>query len=98
VNLAVQDADDEAGARDLLGASGVPLDHVHFFQIEHLDIAPAARQRVQELSRQKGRDGGLAAALAVLLSEETPLGESSIMTRAFLGEMFSAVKRQAREE
>ena len=38
VNLAVQDADDEAGARDLLGASGVPLDHVHFFQIEHLDI------------------------------------------------------------
>jgi len=62
------------------------------------EMFSTARQRVQELSRQKGRDGGLAAALAVLLSEETPLGESSIMTRAFLGEMFSAVKRQAREE
>jgi len=62
------------------------------------EIFSTARQRVKELSRQKEREGGLAAALAVLLSEETPLGESSIMTRAFLGEMFSAVKRQAREE
>jgi hypothetical protein len=63
------------------------------------EIFSTARQRVKELSRrQKEREGGLAAALAVLLSEETPLGESSIMTRAFLGEMFSAVKRQAGEE
>ena len=38
VNLAVQDADDEAAARSLLTASGVPLDHVHFFHIEHGDI------------------------------------------------------------
>src|SRR5262245_7844732 len=38
VKLAVQDADDEAAARSLLTATGVPLDHVHFFQIEHLDI------------------------------------------------------------
>ncbi len=38
VNLAVQDADDEAAARSLLTANGVPLDHVHFFQIEHGDI------------------------------------------------------------
>jgi agmatine deiminase len=38
VNLAVQDAADEAAARELLTASGVPLDHVHFFQLEHLDI------------------------------------------------------------
>ncbi len=38
VNLAVQDADDEAAARSLLAAAGVPLDHVHFFHIEHGDI------------------------------------------------------------
>jgi agmatine deiminase len=38
VNLAVQDADDEAAARSLLSEKGVPLDHVHFFRIEHLDI------------------------------------------------------------
>ena len=38
VNLAVQDAADEAAARDILTASGVPLDHVHFFHIEHGDI------------------------------------------------------------
>jgi agmatine deiminase len=38
VNLAVQDADDEAAARSLLSEKGVQLDHVHFFQIEHLDI------------------------------------------------------------
>ena len=38
VNLAVQDADDEAAARSLLTDAGVPLDHVHFFHIEHGDI------------------------------------------------------------
>ncbi len=38
VNLVVQDADEEAAVRSLLTAKGVPLDHVHFFQIEHLDI------------------------------------------------------------
>jgi agmatine deiminase len=38
VNLAVQDADEEAAVRSLLTAGGAPLDHVHFFQIEHLDI------------------------------------------------------------
>jgi agmatine deiminase len=38
VHLAVQDADDEATARSLLSEKGVPLDHVHFFRIEHLDI------------------------------------------------------------
>jgi agmatine deiminase len=38
VNLAVQDADDEAAARELLTASGVPLDHVHFFHIPHGDL------------------------------------------------------------
>ncbi|HEU4390724.1 MAG TPA: agmatine deiminase family protein, partial [Blastocatellia bacterium] len=38
VNLAVQDAADEAAARSLLIANGVPLDHVHFFQLEHADI------------------------------------------------------------
>jgi agmatine deiminase len=38
VNLAVQNAEDEDSARSLLTAKGVPLDHVHFFHIEHLDI------------------------------------------------------------
>jgi agmatine deiminase len=38
VNLAVQDADDEAAAREWLGTHGVPLDHVHFFHLEHLDL------------------------------------------------------------
>jgi agmatine deiminase len=38
VNLAVQDADEEAAVRSELAADGVPLAHVHFFQIEHLDI------------------------------------------------------------
>lgn len=38
VNLAVQDADDEAAARSLLTAAKVPLDHVHFFHVEHGDI------------------------------------------------------------
>jgi agmatine deiminase len=38
VNLAVQDADEEATVRSLLIGRRVPLDHVHFFQIEHLDI------------------------------------------------------------
>ena len=38
VNLAVQDADEEATVRNLLIGRRVPLDHVHFFQIEHLDI------------------------------------------------------------
>ncbi len=38
VNLAVQDADDEAAARRLLRAHQVPLDHVHFFHLEHLDL------------------------------------------------------------
>ena len=38
VNLAVQDAADEAAARELLTARGVALDHVHFFRLAHLDI------------------------------------------------------------
>ncbi len=38
VNIAVQDEDDEASARSLLATKKVPLDHVHFFQIEHGDI------------------------------------------------------------
>ena len=38
VNLAVQDADEEAAVRSILIAQRVPLSHVHFFQIEHLDI------------------------------------------------------------
>ncbi len=38
VNLAVQDAAEEADVRSYLSARGVPLGHVHFFQFEHLDI------------------------------------------------------------
>ena len=38
VNLAVQDADDEAAARGFLTERAVPLDHVHFFHIPHLDL------------------------------------------------------------
>ena len=38
VNLAVQDAADEADARSILAARGTPLEHVHFFHIEHGDI------------------------------------------------------------
>jgi agmatine deiminase len=38
VNLAVQDADEEAAVRDFLGAGGVPLGHVHFFHLEHADL------------------------------------------------------------
>jgi agmatine deiminase len=38
VNLAVQDDADETAARDSLTASGVPLEHVHFFHIPHGDI------------------------------------------------------------
>lgn len=38
VNLAVQDADDEAAARSFLANRGVPLGHVHFFHLEHGDI------------------------------------------------------------
>jgi agmatine deiminase len=38
VNLAVQDRADEAAAREYLMTRGVPLDHLHFFRIPHLDI------------------------------------------------------------
>ena len=38
VNLAVQDAAEEAAVRKLLRKQGVPLEHVTFFQIPHLDI------------------------------------------------------------
>jgi agmatine/peptidylarginine deiminase len=38
VNLAVQDRDDEAAAREFLVARGVTLDHVRFFRIPHLDL------------------------------------------------------------
>ena len=38
VNLAVQDAADEAAARAFLAARGVPLDHVTFFHLAHLDL------------------------------------------------------------
>lgn len=38
VNLAVQDAADEAAAREFLLARGVPLDHVHFVHIPHGDL------------------------------------------------------------
>ena len=38
VNLAVQDADDESAATAFLAARGVPLDHVTFFHLEHLDL------------------------------------------------------------
>ena len=38
VNLAVQDADEEEAVRSLLSADEVPLDHGHFFHIEHLDV------------------------------------------------------------
>ena len=36
VNLAMQDAGDEAAARAFLMARGVALDHVHFFRSEHM--------------------------------------------------------------
>src|SRR5262245_53363206 len=38
VNLAVQDADDEAAARSYLIGRGVPLNHVHFYHLEHGDL------------------------------------------------------------
>lgn len=38
VNLAVQDADEEAEVRSFLAGRGVPLGHVHFYRLEHLDI------------------------------------------------------------
>jgi agmatine deiminase len=38
VNLVVQDAIEEADVRSFLRARRVPLGHVHFFQMEHLDI------------------------------------------------------------
>lgn len=38
VNLAVQDADEEEVVRDLLSADRVPLGHVRFFHLPHLDI------------------------------------------------------------
>ncbi len=38
VNLAVQDRPDEAAARGYLVTRDVPLDHVHFFRIPHLDL------------------------------------------------------------
>jgi agmatine deiminase len=38
VNLAVQDAGEEEDVRSFLSARRVPLEHVHFFQFEHLDI------------------------------------------------------------
>jgi agmatine deiminase len=38
VNLAVQNADEELAVRELLTTNRVPLDHVHFFHIEHADI------------------------------------------------------------
>ena len=38
VNLAVQDVVEEADVRTFLASNGVPLDHVHFFHIEHGDI------------------------------------------------------------
>ena len=37
VNLAVQDRDDEAAAREFLATRGATLDHVRFFRIPHLD-------------------------------------------------------------
>ena len=38
VNLAVQDRDDEAAAREFLVTRGVTLDHVRFFRIPHIDL------------------------------------------------------------
>jgi agmatine deiminase len=38
VRLAVQDAEDEAAAREFMTARGVPLDHVHFLHLPHLDL------------------------------------------------------------
>ena len=38
VNLAVQDADDEAVATSFMTERGVPLDHVHFYHLEHGDL------------------------------------------------------------
>lgn len=38
VNLAVQDAADEAAARSILNAKRVPLDHVQFHHLQHDDI------------------------------------------------------------
>jgi agmatine deiminase len=55
VNLVVQDDDDEAAARSLLNATRTPLDHVHFFQIEHGDIW--ARDMGPQFTR--GRSGNL---------------------------------------
>ena len=55
VNLAVQDADDEAAARSLLVAGGVPLGHVHFFHLEHGDLW--ARDMGPQFTRS--RDGRL---------------------------------------
>src|SRR5262249_50289679 len=50
-NLAVQDADEEAAVRSLLSANGVQLGHVHFFQIEYLDIW--ARDTGPQLTRSR---------------------------------------------
>ena len=38
VNLAVQDRDDESAAREFLNGRGVPLGHVRFVRIPHLDL------------------------------------------------------------
>ncbi|MCM3870971.1 MAG: agmatine deiminase family protein, partial [Pyrinomonadaceae bacterium] len=38
VNLAVQDAYDEAAARNFMMDRGVPLNHVHFYHLEHGDL------------------------------------------------------------
>ena len=60
----------------------------------HAALYATARQRLEELGRQKGKTGLYAASLRAVFHEDEPLSENEVFVYAFISEMRAAAQEQ----